>query len=189
MNIELKRISIYERMSEETTAFNADLWVNGKKIGEASNEGHGGPTSYRAIFGNDEARRLLAEAEAYCKTLPPVTSTLLVAGDETFTYDQTLETFIDDLIEKEAERKEKAKLEKKMAKEMNKGIVYGKYTPNGVVYGVLSINLNIPSLLKHPKGPEAIRNMISTAKNKLEEGESILNTNLPEEYRELMQVN
>lgn len=183
MNIELKRISIYDRMSEETTAFNADLWVNGKKIGEASNEGHGGPTSYGAI-NNDEARKLLAQAEAYCKTLPPVTSEVVFAGEEPFTYDQTLETFIDDLIEKECERKEKAKLEKKMAKEMDKGIVYGKYNKSGVVYGVITLKakISIPDLLKHPKGPEAIRNMIAAAKAKLGEGESILNTNLPKEY-------
>ena len=33
MKVELKKLAIYPRLSEETTAFNADLWVDGVKVG------------------------------------------------------------------------------------------------------------------------------------------------------------
>lgn len=42
MKIEIKNISYSERMSEETSCFSADLWVDGKKIGVISNRGTGG---------------------------------------------------------------------------------------------------------------------------------------------------
>jgi hypothetical protein len=44
MKVELKKLALYPRLSEETTAFNADLWVDGKKVGYAKNDGHGGAT-------------------------------------------------------------------------------------------------------------------------------------------------
>ena len=44
MKVELKKLAIYPRLSEETTAFNADLWIDGVKVGSAKNDGHGGMT-------------------------------------------------------------------------------------------------------------------------------------------------
>lgn len=44
MKVELKKLAIYPRMSEETTAFAADLWIEGAKVGFAKNDGHGGMT-------------------------------------------------------------------------------------------------------------------------------------------------
>lgn len=44
MKIELKRLKVYPRMSDETLAFVADVWVDGKKVGTAKNDGHGGQT-------------------------------------------------------------------------------------------------------------------------------------------------
>ena len=70
MKIELKNIKFYERMSEETNAFTADLYVNGKKVGYAKNEGHGGCTDY---YPNSiEDRAVINEAEQYCLGLPPI---------------------------------------------------------------------------------------------------------------------
>lgn len=42
MEIELKNIRVYEGMSEETQCYQASLYVDGKKIGDVSNRGHGG---------------------------------------------------------------------------------------------------------------------------------------------------
>jgi hypothetical protein len=42
MKIELRKISFNERMSEETNCYAADLYVDGKKVGEVGNDGHGG---------------------------------------------------------------------------------------------------------------------------------------------------
>jgi len=40
--IEIKSLKVAGNMSEETIAFTASLWVDGKKVGEAKNQGHGG---------------------------------------------------------------------------------------------------------------------------------------------------
>lgn len=64
MKIELRRFVHYPRMSEETVAFNADVWVDGKKRGTVQNEGCGGPNNIHPI-------ELHLEIDAYAKTLPP----------------------------------------------------------------------------------------------------------------------
>ncbi len=46
MNFEIKKLSVQERLSEETLCFSADIWVDGKKIGEVTNRGHGGCNDY-----------------------------------------------------------------------------------------------------------------------------------------------
>lgn len=64
MQIELRKLQVYQRASEETTAFDADVWVDGVKVGTASNTGKG------------EANRLHLPREietriiTYCATLP-----------------------------------------------------------------------------------------------------------------------
>jgi hypothetical protein len=42
MEIELKKVKICKFMSEETTCYKAEVWVDGEKAGYAENEGHGG---------------------------------------------------------------------------------------------------------------------------------------------------
>lgn len=44
MKVELKKLAIYQRLSEETTAFSADVWIDGQKVGHAKNDGQGGAT-------------------------------------------------------------------------------------------------------------------------------------------------
>ena len=88
MKIELKKISFYERMSEETNCFAADLYINGKKVGECKNDGQGGCTDY---YGSTlENNQLIREAENYFKTLPQVKAEGL-----NFMYQPTLENAID----------------------------------------------------------------------------------------------
>lgn len=48
MKVELKKIQHALNMSEETNAFTADLWIDGKKTGGAKNDGRGGETNYWA---------------------------------------------------------------------------------------------------------------------------------------------
>ena len=66
MKIELKSIKVLERASEETTCFEAVLYVDGKKEGVVSNEGRGGETRFPSY----ELRKRIDE---YAKTLPPIT--------------------------------------------------------------------------------------------------------------------
>jgi len=70
MKIQLKKIYFSEQMSEETNAFTADLWINGKKIAYVKNDGHGGCTNYNTY--DPSLRPILKEAENYCESLPSV---------------------------------------------------------------------------------------------------------------------
>lgn len=47
MEIELKKIKIVDEMSDETTCFCADVWIDGAYVGSAENAGSGGPNLYR----------------------------------------------------------------------------------------------------------------------------------------------
>lgn len=44
MKIEIKRLTVNHRLSEETLNFACDIWVDGRKVGEAKNHGTGGNT-------------------------------------------------------------------------------------------------------------------------------------------------
>lgn len=67
MNIELKNLRTYPRLSDETNAFNADVWIDGKKAGTAENDGKGGANLlYFADF------KLLHAFEKWAKAQPPV---------------------------------------------------------------------------------------------------------------------
>jgi hypothetical protein len=115
MKIELKKLKVFEEMSEETTAFVADLWINGKKVAYCKNDGHGGCTFYNAY---PEQRELLAEAEAYCQSLPPHVTEFM--GKE-MSIEQNLEFVIDCLVSE----KENEKFIKARDKACIKNFVYG----------------------------------------------------------------
>lgn len=60
MKIELKSIKYAAFASEETSCYSAALWVDGKKIGDVSNNGHGGCDNFH---GDQAAYRL---ADQWC---------------------------------------------------------------------------------------------------------------------------
>jgi hypothetical protein len=101
VKVELKRLQVYERMSQETTAFNADIWIDGKKAGTAENNGHGGNTNVRIAD-----RALAAALCEYGKTLVPA-EYKFTRGDE---------WVVDDLVEKTRVAKETERVAKKTAK-------------------------------------------------------------------------
>ena len=51
MKLELKKIKIHNDMSDETTAFSAELWLDGKKAFFIKNDGCGGSHYYDRIVG------------------------------------------------------------------------------------------------------------------------------------------
>ncbi len=67
MDIQLKNISHHARLSEETECYSASLWVDGVKIGDVSNRGHGGGDEF---YGDHVA---YARADAWCKVNLPHT--------------------------------------------------------------------------------------------------------------------
>jgi hypothetical protein len=163
MKVELKKISFNERMSEETNCFVADLYINGKKVGYCKNEGRGGCTDYRGDTKEDNV--LIAEAEAYYKSLPKV-------KDEkyNFTYQPTLESAIDEQLEEYLKAKER----KKMEKHMVNAILFG--VPNGCSYTMIRFKVplsKIPMIILQQK-------VDKIKKEECTNGMQILNTNLAE---------
>lgn len=65
MKIEIKNIKHYESMSEETNCFQATIYIDGKRAGEASNRGYGDPI-------NITPHELHKVINKYASTLPPL---------------------------------------------------------------------------------------------------------------------
>jgi hypothetical protein len=88
MKIELRRISHNQRLSQETNAYAADVYIDGKKAGTARN-------------GADyiEPRELRTKLDEYGKTLPPVE-----AYGTSLT--QNAETLLGDLLDQHLTEKE-----------------------------------------------------------------------------------
>ena len=100
MKIELKRFTTNARLSQETTAFAADVWVDGRKVGHAENDGHGGMTMVHL----DKSVR--DQVEAHGKTLVP---------DEYKSFTGGAEWIVDQLVEAELQKKADKSFAKKIA--------------------------------------------------------------------------
>lgn len=103
MKVTLKKLSIYERMSEETTAFVADVCVDGKRVAHAKNDGHGGATTVDW----DCERERRDEIEAELKKAVPA---------EYRSYTSGAEWAVDRLVEAAAQAKEDARVARAVAK-------------------------------------------------------------------------
>jgi hypothetical protein len=101
VKIELRRFTTNARLSQETTAFAADVWVDGKKVGHAENDGHGGAT----IVHLDPSVR--AAVEAHGKTLVPAEYQSFTGGAE---------WVVDQLVEAEVQKKADKSFAKKLEK-------------------------------------------------------------------------
>src|SRR5665213_494303 len=82
MKIELKKVSYNKKFSRETSAYTADIWVDGSKRGTVMNDGGGGTDHV-------EPAQLSRDIETYANSLPQVEafgmkltqSTDMVLGD------------------------------------------------------------------------------------------------------------
>ena len=101
MKIELKRFTSNARLSQETTAFAADVWVDGKKVGYAENDGHGGSTLVHLDPSVRDA------VEVHGKTLVPAEYRSFTGGAE---------WLVDQLVEEELQKREDKKFAKKLEK-------------------------------------------------------------------------
>lgn len=171
MKIELKSLKINNDFSEETICFKADVFINGKKVAYASNDGRGGCTFYNAYTKED--RPIIEEAEKYCKALPKL---VVKIGNSDVEFKQSLESVIDDLVA----AKEKEKEDKKLQKLFQNSIVYGR--ENGLSYKIVSFKSKqkFTDLIKTTNGKLAVKNLFEKIKNELKDDEKIFNTNLEE---------
>lgn len=170
MKIELKNLRIYDRMSEETIAFTADVHVDGKKVAYAKNEGCGGSTYYNPYPNADRA--LLDAAEAYCKKLPPEKSEF---GDKTLELSQSLESVIDNWVYRVHNEKAAAAFQKKLEKNMIKGLCVGTPDRYEIIWWK---GVTIPQLLQMERGKATLRAKLLQLRS---EGKTVLNTNIPKE--------
>lgn len=86
MRVELKNVKYAAFASEETSCFEATIYVDGKREGTARNDGHGGMTFI-------EPRALQERLDAYAATLPEQD-----LGHGLGKVKQTGETLVDDLL-------------------------------------------------------------------------------------------
>jgi hypothetical protein len=70
--IELKNIKHMPSLSEETDAYSATIYVDGKKFAEVSNHGHGGSDDYHSIDGGWDGLKALNDRIK--ATFPMITS-------------------------------------------------------------------------------------------------------------------
>lgn len=105
MKIELKKFTANERLSEETLAYAADVYVDGKKVGTAGNHGTGGPDEVR-IPGD-----MGLKVQQYILGLPPVPS-----GHGGEPLKMTEDLFFGLLAEAEQKKRREARTKQRWAK-------------------------------------------------------------------------
>jgi hypothetical protein len=85
VNYELRKVRKDARLSEETDCFSAEIVADGRRIGEASNHGTGGPNEWH-IAKREDAEAFEAAALAWAKeegiTFEPVESFIDVLLDD-----------------------------------------------------------------------------------------------------------
>lgn len=163
MKIELKNIKVSEHLSEETTAFTADIFVNGKKAGYAKNNGHGGCTDCRHY---PEHRELFKQAEEFCLTLPPRKFPPMF-NSKGFEVPMNMEEFVDQALDNHLIAKDAKKLEKKMVNSILIGV------PGAGSYRQISFNKPLAEIQTLQ-----LQVYINKYKKEFKEGEKFLNTNL-----------
>lgn len=109
MDIQIKNVKHSQFASQETNCFEASVWIDGKKEGFAENSGHGGCT-----FVSWDNKEIRERVEAYVGTLPAVITDMEnPKGEGMFTYLQSIDGIVDELLETFLYSKD---LKKKLAK-------------------------------------------------------------------------
>ena len=120
--ITLAKFKVAKFASEETLCFEAEVYFDGKLIGRAFNDGHGGQTSVHAVRGG-ASNEVYQAAEAYAKSLGPVVVKPTIADREEFSYEMTLDHVVDDLANDAMLRKD---VEASLRRSFKKKCVYIK---------------------------------------------------------------
>jgi hypothetical protein len=131
MKLALTKFKHYPSLSEETTAYEAVITVDGVPAFHASNRGKGEADLFRPLEPFDKTRPLLRAAEAYAKTLPP-----LPARDGLPELPMNLELLIGELIDDKLLAADLTKALKKKALFIKDGKVMETYK-GGVALSVL----------------------------------------------------
>lgn len=163
----LKKLSIYERMSEETTAFNAELYYKGKLVSYVKNDGRGGSHQFDAF--PPATRELLNEAEKWALAQPAHT---WESHGEKHSLPYELDFLIDEFIDAELKKKS----EKKIQKRCEKAILWG--VPGGSTYTEIAYKVTIAQMMANPAWKLQLQNKVNEIKKELKPNEVFFNTNL-----------
>jgi hypothetical protein len=117
MNVQLKSIKHFPSMSDETEAFNAAIWMNGKKVGTVSNQGCGGPNDWHFTD-----KGLEMELKKHIDQMPPESVTFC---GETHEIKMDMDQFFTNLLADYLKAKETARIEKWAQKEKSRLIAAG----------------------------------------------------------------
>lgn len=120
-NIELKRISFSERLSEETYAYAADLWLDGKLFAYVKNDGHGGCDYQHPAKGFTQADITALNNEIKA-TYPEQVAD--VGKAEPFRYNTDLEIVCHELLTKWLEAKDLKRVDAAIKRKLAKSVVY-----------------------------------------------------------------
>lgn len=165
MKIEVKNIRVNMAFSEETICFKADVYVNGKKVMYAENDGNGGMTNVHPYSIDDKVK--YQDAVNY----------LIGIGKDEYSKTYPLEDLVDDVIDDYVNERERKKFLTKRNKDAEKYLVIYKddeYSYSKINWGKYTIE----QLLKVDNGRKAIRNSIVKYRDM---GYKIYNTNIPSE--------
>jgi hypothetical protein len=113
----LKSFKTVRWMSEETICFTASLFLEGKMIGQASNEGKGGCTFIHYVSPQSKAT-----LEAFAKSLNPAD----FKGWEFRTEGFDVTDLVDILVEQEDKKKHNEKIVKKVKKDCMDKVIFLK---------------------------------------------------------------
>ena len=153
--ITLKSFKTVKWMSEETTCFTALVVLDGKTIGEASNEGHGGSTFIHFVSPAAEAT-----AEQFSKSINPAD----IKGWE-FMSDKgfTIDCLVDIVVEREMQKKETASIVAKIRRDAAKKAQYLKTTTQkGFVAGFKGVtDLNREKAVAQAKANPEFKTMVA----------------------------
>mgnify|MGYP003658490859 FL=1 len=72
MKVELRKVKVYDGLSRETTAFNAELWIDGKLAAYVENHGGGGGHMIRYVDRSHGKSAFEDAFNAWTKAMPPV---------------------------------------------------------------------------------------------------------------------
>ena len=117
MKIELKSIKHFPSMSEDSEAFNATIYVDGKKVGTAKDNGMGGEIELQ--FASNEVEVAVV---SFIKSLPSVE--FEYNGEKTL-LDMTTDLFFGQLLTEFLKKKDAEKQAKWEAKEKASNIAKG----------------------------------------------------------------
>lgn len=151
--IELKKIKVFEAMSEETNCYVGTVYINGKPAIDVKNDGHGGCDMQYPINGND--RSIIDAANEYCKQNFP--ATVFLFGNTTkdnikqkdIMY-SCLETWCGDQLQNHAVQKEVKRLTAKKVSFVKDGEIYsipkGQHPEQAIVLHIQAKYGKVPIL-------------------------------------------